>query len=124
MGEGWIHTGRLRLRKLAEGDLDDLVALDADPDVMRYINGGQPTPRQTYVDGVLARMLAYDHPRIGFFAAVSSEADAAGRFLGWFHLRPSVAPGAGADTLARRGAGASRPRAAARCAAWRSTSSG
>ena len=43
-----LETERLLLRKLADGDLDELVALDADPEVMRYINDGAATPRAEY----------------------------------------------------------------------------
>ena len=40
-----IETERLRLRMLRDSDLDDLAALFADPDVMRYVGNGQPTDR-------------------------------------------------------------------------------
>lgn len=68
-------------------DLDRLVALDSDPEVMRYITFGVPTPRETYECVVLPRWLAAaaDDPRLGYFAA---EDRTSGEFLGWFHLRP------------------------------------
>ena len=34
-----------QLRPITDADLDALVALDDDPEVIRLINGGQPTPR-------------------------------------------------------------------------------
>jgi ribosomal-protein-alanine N-acetyltransferase len=40
-----IETERLRLRALTPDDLDDLAALYADPDVMRYVGNGQPATR-------------------------------------------------------------------------------
>ncbi|HWP55311.1 MAG TPA: GNAT family N-acetyltransferase [Pyrinomonadaceae bacterium] len=40
-----IETERLRLRMLRDSDLDDLAALFADPDVMRYVGSGQPIER-------------------------------------------------------------------------------
>ena len=40
-----IETERLRLRMLRDADLDDLAALFADPDVMRYVGTGQPCDR-------------------------------------------------------------------------------
>lgn len=83
-----IHTQRLHLRRLTAAHVPDLVALDSDPEVMRYINGGKPNSRQTYEDELLPRMLAWDEQPYGFLAAY--EADA---FQGWFHLRPSVADG-------------------------------
>jgi RimJ/RimL family protein N-acetyltransferase len=81
-----IPTPRLVLRKLIADDLDALVALDSDPDVMRFISGGAATPREAYVERLLPRMLAHEEPRVGYFAALEQ-----GAFVGWFHLRPSVA---------------------------------
>jgi RimJ/RimL family protein N-acetyltransferase len=40
-----IETERLVLRPISLEDLDDLVALSSDPEVMRYLTGGFPTPR-------------------------------------------------------------------------------
>jgi RimJ/RimL family protein N-acetyltransferase len=82
-----IETERLVLRKLGEEDLDALVELDSDPEVMRYINDGVPNPRELYVESLLPRMLAWaqDDP-VGFYAAIH-----AGSWVGWFHLRPSIA---------------------------------
>jgi RimJ/RimL family protein N-acetyltransferase len=82
-----IATERLVLRKLGEEDLDALVELDSDPEVMRYINDGVPNSRKLYVESLLPRMLAWagDDP-VGFYAAIH-----AGSWVGWFHLRPSIA---------------------------------
>jgi RimJ/RimL family protein N-acetyltransferase len=80
-----LRTERLHLVRLVEAHLDDLVALDADPEVMRFINGGQPNSRQTYLDDLLPRMLGFDDQPHGFAAAYER-----GAFVGWFHLRPSV----------------------------------
>ena len=40
-----IETKRLRLRMFRADDLDNLAALLADPDVMRYVEDGQPKDR-------------------------------------------------------------------------------
>ena len=72
------------IRPITPSDLDALVALDADPEVMRYINGGQPTPRALAAEILLPRMLAAAvRPGLGFFAVEAPE----GAFLGWVHLR-------------------------------------
>ena len=44
-----LETPRLRLRRLAASDLPDLVELDLDPDVMRYVGSpaGVKTPAET-----------------------------------------------------------------------------
>jgi RimJ/RimL family protein N-acetyltransferase len=87
-----LETDRLRLRRFGPGDVDLLVALDADPEVMRYITYGVPTPRSAYVETYLPRWLAiYDRqPGLGYFAAERRDD---GEFLGWFHLRDDrIAP--------------------------------
>lgn len=81
-----IATERLLLRKIGEEDFDDLLALDSDPAVMRYINGGKPSTRadvETYMPRILA--WAGDDP-VGFYAGICE-----GEWVGWFHLRPSIA---------------------------------
>jgi RimJ/RimL family protein N-acetyltransferase len=81
-----LETERLRLRRFTLADADLLVDLDSDPEVMRFITYGQPTPRSAYVDTYLPRWLAiYDaQPGLGYFAADRRDT---GEFLGWFHLR-------------------------------------
>jgi RimJ/RimL family protein N-acetyltransferase len=81
-----LRTARLHLRRLTVDHLPDLVALDADPAVMRFISGGAPNSRETYERELLPRMLAWDEHPFGFLAAYEG-----GEFVGWFHLRPSVA---------------------------------
>ena len=75
-----LQTERLLLRPIAADDVDLLVALDADPAVMRFINGGRPSSRAE-VEGVVQRAIgrrwiAYDR--------------ATDEFLGWFAMRPSI----------------------------------
>jgi RimJ/RimL family protein N-acetyltransferase len=84
----YLETERLVLRRLTRDDLDDLVRLDSDPAVMRYINGGRPTPREAMRDDYLPWWLAYYErgDRWGFWAAIERST---GAFLGWFHLRPN-----------------------------------
>jgi len=74
-----LETDRLALRAIAADDIDQLVALDADPAVMRFINGGKPRPRAE-VEDTLRRALGH---RWMAFETSSSE------FVGWFGLRPS-----------------------------------
>jgi RimJ/RimL family protein N-acetyltransferase len=54
---------------------------------MRYLTGGQPTPREEVRDEVLPRLLAYysQGDDFGYWAAINKET---GEFLGWFHFRP------------------------------------
>jgi RimJ/RimL family protein N-acetyltransferase len=88
-----LETGRLRLRRFTIEDVDLLVALDSDPEVMRFITYGVPTPRATYSDVILPRWFALyeSSPMLGYWAAEDRDE---GGFLGWFHLRPDrIDPG-------------------------------
>lgn len=80
-----LDTARMHMTRIAPEHLDALVALDADPEVMRYISDGEPNPREVYVESLLARMMEYADQPYGYAAACVDEA-----FVGWFHLRPSV----------------------------------
>ncbi|MFG3438469.1 GNAT family N-acetyltransferase [Nonomuraea sp. NPDC047897] len=75
----YLTTDRLVLRRFTDADADDLVALHNDPAVMRFLNGGRPTPREVIVRETLPAFMAS-----GFFAAVERSG---GAFTGWFHLR-------------------------------------
>ncbi|MFC4120779.1 GNAT family N-acetyltransferase [Nonomuraea zeae] len=75
----FLETDRLILRRFTESDADHLFALHNDPEVMRYLNGGRPTPREVIVEETLPRYIVS-----GYFAAVEKQS---GAFLGWFILR-------------------------------------
>ena len=81
------ETGRLLLRRFTENDVDNLVQLDADPEVMLRINRGRPTPRGEIADDFLPAFLAYyaRGDAYGFWAVVEK---ASAEFLGWVHFRP------------------------------------
>jgi RimJ/RimL family protein N-acetyltransferase len=85
--EVYLATERLVLRRFTEADADNLVALDGDPEVMRYLNGGAPTPRDVIERETLPRFFSYyEHgDRYGVWAAIEK---ATGEFLGRFILRP------------------------------------
>jgi RimJ/RimL family protein N-acetyltransferase len=90
----FLETSRLRLRRFTAGDVDRLCDLDADPEVMRYINGGQPTPRDEVRDEIIPIYLEY-YERFGGLGYWAAETRAAGDFLGWFQFRP--VPGTGVE---------------------------
>ena len=83
----FLETERLVLRRFTSADADNLVSLDADPDVMRFVTGGIPTSRAEIQNEVLPAFLAYyqRYEGYGFWAAIEK---ATGEFLGWFHFRP------------------------------------
>lgn len=83
-------TERLLLRRLAltDADVDNVLSLDADPRVMRYLD--HPKTRTEVEHEVLPALigLSSHHPTFGAWAA---ETRVGGDFIGWFSLRP-VAP--------------------------------
>ncbi|MGK5741288.1 GNAT family N-acetyltransferase [Micromonospora sp. URMC 103] len=83
----FLETERLVLRPFTDDDADRLFALDDDPEVMRFINGGKPASRETIRSRILPRLL-HDHPCIGTRGYWAAEEKATGAFLGWFEFRP------------------------------------
>lgn len=85
----YLETERLYLREFTPEDVDHLVELDSDPEVMRYLTGGKPTPREQVESRVLPRILEYYErlPGFGYWAAIEKST---GAFAGWFHLRPAI----------------------------------
>lgn len=83
----YLETERLVLRRFTADDAENLFELDGDPEVMRYLSGGEPTPRDMIEREILPRFLAsYDRfPGYGTWAAILK---ASGDFLGWFGFRP------------------------------------
>jgi len=83
----FLTTKRLRLRQFTLADADRIVGLDSDPEVMRYISYGAPTPREVIEQRVLPAWIKYyeSEQRIGFWAA---DLLPSRQFVGWFHLRP------------------------------------
>jgi RimJ/RimL family protein N-acetyltransferase len=83
----YLETERLLLRRFTMDDVENLVELDSDPEVMRFITGGDPVPRATYQDDYVPWYLEQyqRYPGYGFWAAIEKES---GDFIGWFHFRP------------------------------------
>ena len=84
----YLETGRLRLRQFTAADEDNLFELNGDPEVMRHINGGQPTPRAEIRDVILPFHARY-YERFAGFGTWAAEDRLTGEFLGWFHFRSS-----------------------------------
>ncbi len=75
-----LSTPRLDLRPVVPADRDHLVALEADPEVMRFLNGGRPVP-------------ASGDPDADFLTPRGTEPEVlvahrrdTGHFIGWFAL--------------------------------------
>ena len=74
------NTACLALRSSTLGDRADLVALEADPEVMRFLNGGRPVPLNGYTDGDFLTPRGTE-PEV--LVAHERETD---QFVGWFAL--------------------------------------
>ena len=85
----YLETPRLVLREFTEDDAADLFALDADPEVMRYIGPYRLADVEAYRERILSVYRpSYDrNDGCGAFAAVEKTG---GAFLGWFVLRPAL----------------------------------
>jgi len=82
-----METKRLLLRRFTESDVDNLVNLDGDPEVMRFINGGRAVSRDVIQGETLPRFLrAYERfEGFGVWAAIEKST---GQFVGWFEFYP------------------------------------
>ena len=84
----FLETSRLILRPITFDDLDNLVVLDSDPEVMRFINGGIPISRDAIAEKFLPYVTSYDErDNLGFWTIVEKSSQ---EFIGWIFLRPEV----------------------------------
>lgn len=83
----YLETERLILRRFTDADVDNLVQLDSDPEVIRFLTSQLPI-RHEVETRTIPWMIAYydEHPGYGTWAAIEK---ASGDFIGWFHLRPA-----------------------------------
>jgi len=86
-----LLTRRLALRQFTAADVGNLLELDADPAVMRFIDKATKS-RAEIESQVLPRFLAY-HRRHRDFGVFAADTRADGAFVGWFGLRPVVPSG-------------------------------
>jgi RimJ/RimL family protein N-acetyltransferase len=82
-----LETERLILREFTEDDVENLVELDSDPEVMRYLNGGIATPRELVEQEIVPRFLSY-YLRYDDFGVWAALEKSSGTFIGWFSSRP------------------------------------
>lgn len=84
----YLETERLLLREFSEEDGPLLVLLESDPEVMRFLTGGRPTPTEILLNDRLPFYLECHRCGSGYGLWVALE-KATGDFLGRFHLRPN-----------------------------------
>ena len=81
----WLETLRLELRELVPSDLPDLVRLDSDPRVMKYIRDGRvSTPADLEAAMRRVRRAYQTYPGLGTWRAARNDT---GRCIGWFTLK-------------------------------------
>jgi RimJ/RimL family protein N-acetyltransferase len=97
----FLETERLALRRFMPADVDNLFDLDSDPEVMRYLTGGAPTPRDVIEQQVLPRFLR-SYERFDGFGVWAAIEKATGDFLGWFGFQPRETSGPDEVTLGYR----------------------
>jgi RimJ/RimL family protein N-acetyltransferase len=76
-------TERLTLRRWRDDDLDFLAAVNADPEVMRYILDGSTRDRRQSADGLRKMKWEWDELGYGRFAV---EVRGTGELIGWAGL--------------------------------------
>lgn len=78
---------RLKYALLDAEDAPLLLALDQDPEVMKYINGGRPSTPEDIAKVMVPRMLRYRNPDKGWglWGVNISVTD---EFIGWVLVRP------------------------------------
>jgi RimJ/RimL family protein N-acetyltransferase len=83
----FLETERLMLRRFIESDVDNLFKLDGDPEVMRFITGSIPTPRDVIRNETLPRFL-HSYERFEGFGVWATIEKSTGDFVGWFEFYP------------------------------------
>jgi RimJ/RimL family protein N-acetyltransferase len=86
-----MRTERLALRRLTAADAANLLSLDGDPQVMRFLTGTTRSLAQIRAD--VLPDLAGCHLRFPGFGYWAARTRADGEFIGWFGLRPVTPTG-------------------------------
>jgi RimJ/RimL family protein N-acetyltransferase len=85
-----LLTDRMALRRITAADAADLLSLDGDPQVMRFL--GSTSSVAQIQDEVLPPLMSCHlrYPGFGYWAA---QTRGNGVFVGWFGLRPVIPTG-------------------------------
>lgn len=83
----YLETKRVFLRELTLNDEENLLELDSDVEVMKYLTFGVPSRRDEIKEHlkIMTQLLITHKGHFGFWAAVEKETH---EFMGWFHFRP------------------------------------
>jgi RimJ/RimL family protein N-acetyltransferase len=85
----FLETERLILCEFTKKDADNLFALDSNPEIIRWGNGGNITNYETIKNQSLPKMMKYyeKYDCYGIWAAIEK---ANNDFIGWFHFYPAT----------------------------------
>ncbi|KAL6807718.1 acyl-CoA N-acyltransferase [Trichoderma sp. SZMC 28013] len=79
-----LQTPRLNLRPLTEHNQDDIINLDSDPQVTKYVHSGRPLTRDEAIQDHQERLSASRQvPGLGYWAGYLDDI-----FIGWAALSP------------------------------------
>ncbi|KAL6836430.1 acyl-CoA N-acyltransferase [Trichoderma sp. SZMC 28015] len=79
-----LQTPRLNLRPLAEHNRDDIIDLDSDPQVMKYVHSGRPLTQEEAIQDHQERLSACRQVSgLGYWAGYLGDT-----FIGWAALSP------------------------------------
>ena len=80
----WMETLRLSMRQFVPSDFEDVLRLDSDARVMKYITGKPATRDDTHA--TVRRVTRYYalYPNLGAWYTVRRDT---GKFIGWFSLK-------------------------------------
>jgi RimJ/RimL family protein N-acetyltransferase len=81
-----LETERLVLRRVTPADVENLLALDGDPEVMRYLEPRVKTRAQ--VEAEVLPLFLGRHQRYAGFGRWAADTRGGGEFIGWFGMRP------------------------------------
>ncbi len=83
----YLETERMKLREICADDEQNILLLDSDPDVMKYLTNGVPTPIEEVHNAIerTTKLFKKHDGKFGFWAAINK---ADNQFMGWFHFRP------------------------------------
>jgi RimJ/RimL family protein N-acetyltransferase len=88
--KAFLETERLILRPFTEDDVDNLFALDSDPDVVKFATmTGKPTEYTVIKKEILPRFIRY-HEVFGNYSYWAVIEKSSQEFIGWIHFRPNL----------------------------------
>ena len=87
MSTVYLETKRMILRDIESADEQNLLELDSDPEVMKYLTNGLPHTRVEIRQTLfrMGEMRVHHSGKFGYWAAIEKSTS---KFMGWFHFRP------------------------------------